>query len=96
MKSFSGSDQVEAELHFGASRVFTAIALGAETEDALAAEDERWRSYAKRMQEKVDRSIKVRSGPYSGQSVIHHRWVSEDAFQLQAVYIRQVLRALQT
>ena len=95
MKSFSGSDQVEAELHFGASRVFTSIGLGTDMEGAIAAEDERWRAYAKRMQERVARSTRVKSGPYSGQSVIHHRWVSEEAFQWESVYIRQAVRAAQ-
>lgn len=94
MRSLSGTDHAEAELYFETSRVYTQIALGQDLEEAISEGDRRWREYANVMQRKVAEAGKLRRGPYSGQSVIHYRWVSLDAFQLEAVHIRQWVRSL--
>lgn len=95
VKGFSGTDRAESELYFGASRVYTAIALGMGVEEAIAKEDKRWREYAAEAQKKVADAPKIKMGPYSGASWVHHRWVGLDQFEVEARHIRQAVRAIE-
>lgn len=95
LQSWSGADQADSEVHFCAARVYRAVAQGQDVEQAIAAEDARWRAYAAEQARKVSSAPKRRSGPCAGHSVIDHRWVSPEAFTLKAVHIRQMVALAQ-
>ncbi len=92
IRGFSGADQADSELYFGERRVYVAVAMGAEIETAIAAEDKRWREYAEGQRRKVDDAPKIKQGPMSGASAIHYRWVSPDAFEAKARHIRSMIK----
>lgn len=95
LRSPSGACQAASELYFGAARVYRAVAAGQGMEQAIAAEDARWRAYAVEQERKVTQAPKRRSGPCAGHSVIDHRWVSPDAFSYKAIHIREMVRLAQ-
>src|SRR5277367_1077254 len=76
LRSFSGADQADSELDYGARRVYVAVAHeGVDLEIAITREDARWRAYAVEQRRKVDEAPKIKRGPSAGHSVISHRWV---------------------
>ena len=91
LRSFSGSDQADSELYFGLARVYRTVALGFDTEEALAIEDARWRAYAAEQARRVEAAPKIKRGPSSGHSAISHRWVSPDAFAAHMPHARQMI-----
>src|SRR5271170_871796 len=95
LKSWSGADQADSELDFGARRVYVAVAHeGVDLETAITREDARWRAYAVEQARKVENAPKIKHGPSRGHSVISHRWVNPDGFQTVAIHIRQMVRIL--
>lgn len=95
LKSWSGADQADSELDFGARRVYVAVAHeGVDLEIAIAREDTRWRLYAAEQACKVEAAPKIKHGPSAGHSVIGHRWVNPDGFQTVAIHIRTMVRIL--
>ena len=110
LKSWSGADQADSELDFGASRVYVAIAgytvkafagtadgrtvEGLDVETAIANEDARWRAYAAEQAAKVAAAPKIKRGPSQGHSVISHRWDAPEAFRMKAIHIRTMVRIL--
>jgi hypothetical protein len=91
VNSGSGSDQQESELYFGVRRVYISVAGGTPIEEAIDTEDRKWREYAATVLKKVDAAPRSK---YTGMSVIHHRWVSPDAFQTKAVHLRQMVKMI--
>lgn len=90
-KGFSGADKSEAPAHEGVARVYRAVAAGKPVEDAIAHEDKRFREYAAEKNKQVEGASKIKRGPMSGASVIHHQYVSPDHFQNQAHHARQMV-----
>jgi hypothetical protein len=92
LRSWSGADQADSELHFGASRVYVSVSRGTPLEEAIAKEDARWRAYADEQARKVNAAPRIKRGPSQGQSVIGHRWVNPDGFGIKAIHIRAMVR----
>ena len=63
-------------------------------EEAIAAEDRRWRAYAEENHRKVNEAPKFKRGSSRGHSVISHRYVYSEGFVSQAIHIRQMVRIL--
>jgi hypothetical protein len=106
LKSFSGADQADSEMYFCENRVYafagddgshkdeTWDATLANLEAIIAYQDKRWRDYAAGQARKVGTAPKIKRGPSRGHSVISHRWVDPEAFQMRARHIRAMVRIL--
>jgi hypothetical protein len=88
LRSFSGADQADSEMYFGARRVYVAVSLGTALETALAIEERRWRAYAAEQAAKVAAAPKIKRGPSAGQSAISYRWVDPEKFTHYSGHIR--------
>jgi hypothetical protein len=88
LHSFSGADKADSEKFFLEAQVYRDVAAGIPFEDAFRTADARWRKYAKEQQQKVAEAPKIQRGPMSGQSAIHYKWVSEDAFSGMQSHVR--------
>ena len=90
-KSWSGTDVAEAPIHGMLADTYACIARGKDVEVTLALFEAKWRKYAKEQQARVADAPKIKHGPSSGASVIHHRWVSEEAWETRARHVRALL-----
>jgi hypothetical protein len=89
LRSASGADQVDSELHLEESRLYQATFRGADLEAALATSIDRFRAYAAEWAARIAAAAKLKSGPRSGQSVIEHRYVDPEGFARRAPEIRR-------
>ena len=104
LRSWSGADQADSEMHFCARRVYAFLGdtgpndtwdpTCANLETLIAEQDARWRSYAAAQAVKVESAPKIRRGPSAGHSVISHRWVDPEKFTSYAHHIRTMVRIL--
>lgn len=90
-KSFSGTDVAEAPIHGMLADTYACIALGKDIEATLTLFEAKWRVYAKEQQARVAAAPKLKHGPSSGASVIHHRWVSEELWETHARHVRAMI-----
>jgi hypothetical protein len=90
-KSWSGTDVADATIHGMLADTYTCIAQGKDVETTLALFEAKWKKYAVEQQARVKSTPKIKYGPFSGASVIHHRWVSE-LWETHARHVRAMLQ----
>jgi hypothetical protein len=90
-KSWSGTDVAEAPLHGMLADTYACIARGKDIEATLTFFGAKWRTYAREQQGRVSAAAKLKHGPSSGASVIHYKWVSEEAWETHARHVRALL-----
>ncbi len=78
IRSFSGADQADSEIHRIARRFYVQIWEGRTFAEASADCERQWREYAAAQKAKVDAAPKIKRGPSRGHSSISHRWVDPD------------------
>ena len=88
---FSGTDCAEAPKHGLTADGLAALAEGKDPEATIALLSAKWRAYAEDNNRKVAAAPKTKRGPMAGHSAISHRWVSPDAFDSIAIFLRSML-----
>lgn len=91
LRSFSGADQADSEVFRIERLLWVQIWEGRSFDAAFADCDRLWQAYAVAQQKKVADAPKTQRGPYQGQSVIQHRWVSLELWQTKAPHLRTMV-----
>lgn len=77
-QSYSGTDVAEAPKHGLAADLYCLLGAGADRDAALAWATAAWTQYAAEQRARVNAAPRIKRGPRAGNSVIAHRWVSDD------------------
>lgn len=91
-KSFSGTDVAEAPIKGLQADVLGCVALGCDLDELLSWAKATWCDYAAKARAKVAAAAKIKFGPSAGHSVIHHRWVSDEAWDPVERHLRALVR----
>jgi hypothetical protein len=86
-KGWSGADMAEAPAEGLTADLFCLVAAGADREASARWARERWVAYAQAQRERVEKAAKIRHGPRSGQSVIEHKWVSDEHIEAKICFV---------
>lgn len=92
MKSWSGADKVDAELHRLECVALRQLADEKELEKVLDDLKTEWKGFAEIQNKYVDQAPKLKTGPRSGHSSIADRWAFPEKYQDSLIFIRKVFR----
>lgn len=88
---FSGTDCAEAPKHGFTADALACLAEGKDLDATIALFSAKWRAYAAENNAKVAAAPRIKRGPSSGHSVIAYRWVSPEAFDTIATFLRSMV-----